>query len=174
MTRLGILAAAILAATAPADAMRLSSGDFVDGGALPTAHVYPRCGGQNVSPSFAWNGAPKDTKSFVFTMIDHSVPPNGWTHWIVVDLPANTGALARGLTSLPAPAQGVTSNFGEATYDGPCPPHGTGVHHYAFTIWAMPSDKTALPPDAKGDAIEATLGKMALDHATIVGNLAAK
>ena len=147
MRRAGILVATILMAAAPAGAMSLSSGDFMDGGTLPMAHVYPRCGGQNVSPAFAWSGAPKGT--FVFTMIDHSVPPNGWTHWIVVDLPASTGSLAYGLTSLPAPGKGVQSNFGEATYDGPCTPHGTGVHHYAFTIWAMPGDTTALGREAR-------------------------
>jgi hypothetical protein len=174
MMRTSTLAFAVAATLVPAGAMSLSSGDFQNGAALPQAHVYPRCGGQNVSPGFTWSGAPERTRSFVFTMIDHSVTPNYWSHWIVADLAPDTMALAHGLTALPARAMGVKSNFGEAKYDGPCPPHGTGVHRYIFTIWAMPAGTTTIPPDAKGKDVEGLLSKTALAHASIEGTVAAK
>ena len=68
------------------------------------------------------------TKSFVLTMIDVSVKPSQWSHWIVVGLPPDATSLARGTKALPAGAAAIASNFGDANYDGPCPPNGTGVH----------------------------------------------
>jgi Raf kinase inhibitor-like YbhB/YbcL family protein len=174
MTRMSILALAVAAALTPAGAMTLSISDFKDGTTLPEAHAYPRCGGQNISPALAWSGAPKGTQSFVLTVIDGSVKPHGWSHWIAVDLAPTTASLPRGAQTAPAPAKGVQSNFGEAKYDGPCPPRGTGVHRYEFTIWAMPQATTAIAPDAKADVVKAMLMKTALDHATVVGTVAAR
>jgi phosphatidylethanolamine-binding protein (PEBP) family uncharacterized protein len=68
----------------------------------------------------------------------------------------------------------VVSNFGEAAYDGPCPPAGSGVHHYRFTIWAMPAATTAIAPDAHADAVIAKLQAQALARAELTGSVAAK
>ena len=173
MKRTLYAALAMLAAMAPAGAMTLSSGDFADGGTLVATYVSNWCGGKNISPELRWSGAPAGTKSYVLTMIDHSVPPNGWSHWIVADLPPNALSLAHAASWLPAPAHAVKSNSG-TTYAGPCPPRGTGVHRYQFTIWAMPGANTALPANAKAYEIEATLQKSARAHAIITGTVAAK
>jgi len=63
----------------------------------------------------------------------------------------------------------VTTNFGDAAYGGPCPPQGTGVHHYQFTIWAMPAAQTAITPDDKANTVLAWLSRTALDKASFVG-----
>jgi len=165
-----LAAASILFLTAPAAALTLSSGDFANGAVIPEAHIYPRCGGQNVSPALAWGGIPAGTQSLVLTVIDVSVKPSGWSHWIVVDLPPQTSGLARGAT-LPAPAKAVAGNFGDPFYDGPCPPQGSGVRRYEFTIWAMPSAHTVIAPDARATGVEAMLTKAALAHATIAGHV---
>src|SRR6516162_6514956 len=127
--------ALLLALASPAAAFELKSPDIADGQRMSKAQVYTRCGGDNVSPALEWSGAPAGTKSFVLTMIDQSVSPSQWSHWVVVDLPANTTALAHN-DSLPDGAHGIVSNFGDANYDGPCPPIRTGLHHYRITIWA--------------------------------------
>jgi Raf kinase inhibitor-like YbhB/YbcL family protein len=164
-------AAGLLFLAAPASAMTIASSDFRDGSVLPTAHVYPRCGGQNVSPELHWGGVPAGAKSLVLTMIDGDVKPNGWSHWIVVDLaPASTG-IGHGAPSLPAAAKGVTSNMGDATYNGPCPPKGTGTHHYRFTLWAMPSEHTDLAANAKATDVEAALTRSAIAHASVTGSV---
>jgi Raf kinase inhibitor-like YbhB/YbcL family protein len=170
------LCALILASTAtPAlAAMTISSPDMTPGARMPARHIYPRCGGQNVSPALAWSGAPAGTKSLVLTMIDMDVKPALWSHWIVVDLPPTSTGLAQGVKTLPAPAKGVASNFGEATYDGPCPPKGSGVHHYQFTIWAMKAATTDLPKDAKAPDVIATLTAGSLAHAQLSSEVAAK
>src|ERR1700722_6289715 len=164
--RAGLLATAFAALATSATAMVLTSQDLTDGGAMPAAHVYTRCGGRNVSPQLKWAGPPKGTRSFVLTMIDLSVAPNDWSHWIVVNLPLETNALARG-AALPPGARALRSDFGEAAYDGPCPPAGTGVHRYELTVWAMGVPGAAPGENASAKALGATLKRTSLDHASI-------
>ena len=166
-----LIAACAVAAPAQA-AMLLTSTDIKDGAVIAADQIYPRCGGKNVSPQLAWSGAPASTKSFVLTMIDVDVKPDQWSHWIVVDLPPQTASLARGTSSLPSPARAIVSNFGDAAYAGPCPPSGTGVHHYRFTIWALPTASFTIAPDAKATEATADLAKVALDKASLTGSVA--
>ncbi len=166
-----VLLFATLASTPVAAAMQLTSADIKDGAPIPAAQIYPRCGGQNISPQLSWSGAPKATKSFVLTMIDTNVPPSNWSHWIVVDIAPNVTVLARGAQSMPHGAKVIVSNFGDGFYDGPCPPKGTGVHHYQITIWAMPQATTEIVADAKATEVDKTLQGLALDKATLTGTV---
>jgi len=154
-------------------AMTITSADFKDGDALPPAHVFTRCGGQNVSPQLSWtdNGA---AQSYVLTMIDVSVKPSYWSHWLIADLPRFSTALPRGVTKLPPPAIGLGSDFGGVTYNGPCPPPGSGTHRYEFTIWAMPLPSTTLPAPSSAKGVTEILMKTSLDHATIAATVTAK
>jgi phosphatidylethanolamine-binding protein (PEBP) family uncharacterized protein len=83
----GVSLSLLLTGTASA-AMSLTSIDIKPGAAISIAHIYPRCGGENISPALSWSGAPSTTKSFVLTMIDIDVKPDKWSHWVVVGLPA--------------------------------------------------------------------------------------
>jgi Raf kinase inhibitor-like YbhB/YbcL family protein len=169
MGRFGLLTFLLVGSALPAAAMQLTSKDLAPGGEIATAQIYPRCGGENVSPALVWSGAPPATKSFVLTMIDVDVKPSRWSHWIVVDLPPSVTSLAAGMQSLPAGAKAVASNFGDRFYDGPCPPDGTGVHHYELTIWAMPGTGTNIAPDAKASDVSAMLSARAIANATLTG-----
>lgn len=159
----------ILATGSASAAMSLTSVDISPGVAIPIAHIYPRCGGDNISPNLSWRGAPRGTVSFVLTMIDVDVKPDEWSHWVVVGLPATQSSLSRGAQSLPGGAKAIVSNFGDAAYAGPCPPKGTGVHHYQFTIWALPTASIPLAPDQKATILTALLSKQALDRASLTG-----
>ena len=139
--------------------MSLTSTDLSDGAPMPTQHIYPRCGGRNISPQLAWKGAPSATQSFALTMIDLDVKPAQWSHWVVVNLPVTV--------NVPADAKAVQSNFGDAAYAGPCPPAGTGLHHYRFTIWALPVASLDLTADEKATELTARLSKLALEHASL-------
>jgi Raf kinase inhibitor-like YbhB/YbcL family protein len=158
---------ALLTGTASA-AMSLTSTEIRSGAVIPAAHIYPRCGGKNISPALSWSGAPSGTKSLVLTMIDVDVKPD-WSHWIVVDLPTTVKSLRLGATSLPGGAKAIVSNFGDAAYAGPCPPKGTGVHRYEFTIWALPTAEISLADDEKATTLTALLSDRALDRASLVG-----
>jgi len=158
----------LLALVSPAAAFELKSPDIADGEKMSKAQVYTRCGGDNVSPALEWSDAPAGTRSFVLTMIDQNVSPSEWSHWIVVDLPANTTALAHN-DNLPDGAHGVVSNFGDATYDGPCPPIRTGLHHYRITIWAMPTATVSLPANSNAQDLAAQLSRQAIGSASLTG-----
>jgi Raf kinase inhibitor-like YbhB/YbcL family protein len=145
--------------------MTLTSQDLKTGQPMPALHIYPRCGGRNVAPQLAWSGAPPATKSFAVTMIDRDVRPNGWSHWIAVDLPAGVTSLRQG-APLPAGARGLVTDFGDAAYGGPCPPAGTGVHHYQITVWAMPAPHAAIEKGS-AKALAAALQRAALAHASL-------
>jgi Raf kinase inhibitor-like YbhB/YbcL family protein len=156
-------------AAAPAPAMTIASADFTDGSALPLAQVYTRCGGLNISPELHWSGAPSSARSLAVTMIDHDVPPDDWSHWIVVGIPVTASGLARGAAALPAGAHGVISNMGDAAYDGPCPPKG--AHRYEITVWALPTPTIDIAADAKAKDVTAELLRAAVDHASITGTV---
>jgi len=150
-----------------AAALELKSTDVKDGAPIPQIHFYPRCGGQNLSPALSWSGVPKNARSLVLTMIDMAVKPKGWSHWVAVDLPPANGSLARGAKALPRGAHGLTSDFGDPVYAGPCPPTGTGVHRYEITIWALP-DAHAATTDGSA-AIGPWLEQHAIAKARITG-----
>ena len=147
-------------------AMTLTSPDMKDGGAIRTTSVHSLCGGQNISPELSWSGAPSTTKSFALTVIDRDVKPDAFSHWIVVDLPPATSLLPRGAAGLPLPAKVVANNFGETAYGGPCPPKGSGQHHYEFTIWALPGATIDIAPDEKARVVREMLTRIALDKAS--------
>ena len=58
--------------------MRLLSSAIQEGQPIPQRFT---CEGENVSPEFYWEDAPKGTKSFVLTLHDPDAPrDNGFTH----------------------------------------------------------------------------------------------
>jgi hypothetical protein len=104
-------------------------------------------------------------------MIDTSVKPSQWSHWIVVDIPPETTSLARGTKSLPGAARAIQSNFGDLYYDGPCPPGGSGTHQYQITLWALSAASVPVAADMKATELQDLLGKTALDHASLTATV---
>ena len=149
--------------------MGLTSSDIRDGASIGLQQIYPRCGGANVSPALAWSGAPAGTKSFALTMIDTDVQPAMWSHWLVVDLPPGTTSLPQGARQFPVGAKQLKTDFGDAAYGGPCPPKGSGVHHYQFTVWALPVANVSFAEGATAADMLAALTKQALAKATLTG-----
>jgi Raf kinase inhibitor-like YbhB/YbcL family protein len=167
-----LLAFAVLAVSlGPASAMRLTSSDFSDGGALPSVHNHPSCGGQNVSPELSWKGVPATAKALYLTVIDIDITPNQWSHWIVLDLPPDSTGLPRGAATLPAGAYAVTNNFKDARYDGPCPPEGNGTHHYRFTLWAVSRSGLHLNGNISALDLQSALSQLAIDRASITATV---
>jgi len=159
------------AAAAQAASMQITSKDMTQGAAIAPAHIYTRCGGQNRSPELVWSGVPPGTKSLVVTAIDTSVGPNFWSHWIVVDLPPSTTRLPPGVSQLPQGGRSVANDFGDRGYSGPCPPKGSGVHNYEFTVWALPTPSFAVAPRTKARDIVQRLRRSAIARATLTGTV---
>lgn len=68
--------------------------------AIQTDQPIPRrfaCDGENLSPAFFWEDAPKETKSFVLIIHDPDAPrKDGFTHWLLYDIPPNITNLREG------------------------------------------------------------------------------
>ncbi|HUZ72527.1 MAG TPA: YbhB/YbcL family Raf kinase inhibitor-like protein [Stellaceae bacterium] len=122
----------------------ISSPAFADGQPIPALYS---CVGANISPPIMWRDAPSGTRSFVLVVEDPDAPGRVFRHWGVYDIPADRTALSQG-ASLEGLARAI-NDFGHARYDGPCPPPGTGVHHYRFRLAAL--DRAALVVGADAD-----------------------
>ena len=67
--------------------MRLLSSAIQEGEPIPQRFT---CEGENISPEFYWEDAPKETKSFVLILHDPDAPrDNAFTHWLLYDIPSN-------------------------------------------------------------------------------------
>ncbi|HEX4418381.1 MAG TPA: YbhB/YbcL family Raf kinase inhibitor-like protein [Kofleriaceae bacterium] len=144
------LALTLFAATAAAAPFRLTSADFKDGAAIPDKHAFNSfgCTGGNVAPELEWSNPPSGTKSFALMVLDPDAPTGaGWWHWAVYNIPAATTSLPEG-GALPKGAVQGTIDFGAPGWGGPCPPVGSGDHHYNFTLFALKVDKLDLPANA--------------------------
>jgi Raf kinase inhibitor-like YbhB/YbcL family protein len=161
VTRLAAIVLAAMLCVSPTavaqSGFRLSSSDAAEGATLKIEQVFNGfgCTGQNVSPALAWSGAPAGTRSFALILHDPDAPTGvgGFTHWIAYNIPASATGLAKGAgaadgKALPAGAMQATTSFGAAGYGGPCPPAGDKPHRYVFTLYALNTDKVALPPNA--------------------------
>ena len=169
--RLGLglaLALAGFAAGAQAQGFRMWSPSLRDGVAAQQRYDGPGCGGSNVSPRIDWSGLPAGTRSLALTVFDRDARKGaGWWHWAVADIPASArglplGAGALGGAALPSGARQLRSSFGTQAYGGPCPPPGSGLHHYEFTLWALPVARLDLPADADASQLAARASAQAL------------
>jgi hypothetical protein len=111
--------------------VRLESPAFEEGGLIPAQYT---CDGENISPPLSWETGPPGTAAWV--LIAEDPDARAWVHWLVVNLPAEVTSLESGASgSLPGGAVEGETDFGPATYGGPCPP--SGEHRYVFSLYAM-------------------------------------
>lgn len=89
------------------------------------------CDGDNISPPIFIRNVPKGTKTLALIMDDPDAPGGTFTHWLVWNISPKKTKLLEGEKSL---SFGV-NDFGNARYDGPCPPSGT--HRYFFKLYAL-------------------------------------
>ncbi|MFF4961127.1 YbhB/YbcL family Raf kinase inhibitor-like protein [Streptomyces sp. NPDC001222] len=83
------------------------------------------------SPALRFANVPAGTAELALSMVDLD---NQRIHWLQVGLPATaTGTQEHTLTP---GARELLNDFGEATYDGPCPPAGH-THKYQLTLYAL-------------------------------------
>ena len=153
-------------AAAGVPGIKMTSGTFVNGEMLPL-----RCGLNygNVSPAFAWTGAPEGTKSFALICDDPDAPAGDWVHWVIYNLPADQTGLPEHVPAkevLPNGARQGVNSFGRIGYDGPSPP--SGVHRYFFRLYAL-NIRIDLEKATKDKLTEAMRG-----HVLAVGQMMGK
>ncbi|OBG35156.1 YbhB/YbcL family Raf kinase inhibitor-like protein [Mycobacterium sp. E3198] len=118
----------------------ISSPAFADGAPIPVQYT---CKGADVAPPLTWS-APLGA---ALVVDDPDAVGGLYIHWIVVGIPQGPGSTADGQT--PAGGTSLPNSGGRASYSGPCPPAGTGVHHYRFTLYQLPAT-FELPPALAG------------------------
>jgi hypothetical protein len=159
----------------PQGAFTLSSGAFSGNGPIPKKYT---CQGSNTPLPLSWQGAPSGTRSFALVMDDPDARPvvgYVWVHWVVYNIPADVRAIPEKLSraasvKLPggqAVTQGLTS-WNRPGYGGPCPPAGTGTHHYNFTLYALASGPD-LPAGLTRDTLVAGMKGKILAEAKLTG-----
>ncbi|HXG52609.1 MAG TPA: YbhB/YbcL family Raf kinase inhibitor-like protein [candidate division Zixibacteria bacterium] len=154
-------------AESAAPAMEIRSPAFKDGANIPRRHT---CDGADVSPAIRWSGAPAGTRAFALIVDDPDAPAGTWVHWVVYDLPPETGELGEALAAvdtLPNGARQGINDFRKVGYGGPCPPPGP-AHRYFFRLYAL--DKpTGLGPRATRQQVLNAIKGHVLAEATLMG-----
>jgi Raf kinase inhibitor-like YbhB/YbcL family protein len=93
------------------------------------------CDGKDLSPALTWSAPPEGTKSIIVLVDDPDASSGSFTHWIAIDLPADTTSLAEGVDVTTLGAKTGQNDFRSVRYNGPCPPRGE-LHRYRFWIYA--------------------------------------
>jgi Raf kinase inhibitor-like YbhB/YbcL family protein len=147
-------------AEAPAGGpLTISSPAFASGKPVPVQYT---CKGANIAPPLTWS-APLGAA----LVVDDPDAVNGlYVHWVVVGIAPGSGSTADGQT----PAGGTTlpNTAGQPAYMGPCPPAGSGIHHYRFTLYQLPNDYQ-LPDGLAGVPAAQTIAGAANAQAQLVG-----
>ena len=146
----------------------VTSADVTDGRPLDELFTHPGVGGKNLSPQLAWSGFPAETRAFVVTCFDPDAPTgSGFWHWVLLNLPAGTTELTRGVDPLPDDAFCVRNDYGDNGYGGAAPPPGDRPHRYVFAVHAIDVDRLEVPPEASPAYVGFNLVFHTLARATI-------
>ena len=136
----------------------ISSNSFSDNGMIPHNCT---CLGSNRSPHISWSTLPEGTKSLALICHDPDAPGGDWVHWVLYNIPPTETALPEGLRNGSIGQSGLNS-WGKKGYSGPCPPPGSGKHHYIFTVYAL-SEMLSIkevPVKSKGRAVSGVTREM--------------
>lgn len=199
----GPRAATAVDAAATTDAaptgLTLTSNSFKDGDYLDNMYHLSEdygfgCNGDNLSPHFAWDGAPEGTESFVMTAFHPDAPTgSGFWHWVVVNIPADVRELAMGAGTISVAAQGADKNptaapdagggntgkmpagslqvrtdVAKPGYIGPCLPKGVrGVHRYFFTLHAVNVKEFPVTADSSPALVGFYLNRHSIANSTL-------
>ncbi|MBX4201804.1 YbhB/YbcL family Raf kinase inhibitor-like protein [Candidatus Saccharibacteria bacterium] len=137
---------------------------FRNGAPIPPQYT---CIGHNVNPPINIINTPDKTQSLVLVMHDPDAPGSDYLHWLVWDIPPSTESIA--VNSVPVGAVQGLNDAGESSYMGPCPPAGSGIHHYKFDFYALDSPLNLASGSSMQDVIKAMKGRV-LDSYILTGS----
>jgi Raf kinase inhibitor-like YbhB/YbcL family protein len=133
--------AATATSSAPAPAgFTVMSPAFAENAQIPDEYS---CDGRNVPPPLRWQDVPPGTESLAVVVDDPDAPAGLYVHWVVTGIPPSVTEIGEG--ALPEAAVVSLNSGDKAEYLGPCPPPGTGVHHYRFQLYALNKPLTLAP-----------------------------
>jgi len=112
------------------ESITVTSSAFTQGRPIPVEFT---CNGAGKVPPLAWQGTPSNAAALALVVDDPDAPSGTFTHWVVLDLPSDTGGLTG--ERLPAGAVQARNSGGGVGWYPPCPPGGS--HHYRFIVHAL-------------------------------------
>ncbi|MEX2007125.1 MAG: YbhB/YbcL family Raf kinase inhibitor-like protein [Candidatus Saccharimonadales bacterium] len=116
------------------NSFRLLSPVFKDGSNIPVQYT---CKGQNINPPLNIFNVPQTAQSLALMMHDPDAISGDFTHWLMWNIAPEIETIA--VNSVPEGVIEGLNTSGKAGYMGPCPPAGTGIHHYIFELYALRS-----------------------------------
>jgi Raf kinase inhibitor-like YbhB/YbcL family protein len=156
--------ASTAAADAPAAAFQLTSAAFAPNAVIPDRYT---CDGMDAAPDLAWANLPAGTVELAIVMDDPDA--DGFVHWVVAGLDPATSGIAE--NQVPEGAVEARNGFGDPGWAGPCPPDGSGVHHYNFQLVALGAPLDLDPGLEARDAAEAVFAGQVLGTAALTGTV---
>lgn len=94
----------------------------------------------------------------------------GVSHWVAYGIPAEMNGLGEGAAA--DTSAGFINGLNilrEPIYYGPCPPKGTGHHHYVFTLIACRLGSDELPSGLDREALLEKIGSSAIAATGLIG-----
>jgi Raf kinase inhibitor-like YbhB/YbcL family protein len=146
-------------------AFALTSPAFADGSAIPGKYTAD---GDDISPPLQWSDPPAEVRSFALICEDPDAPSGTFRHWLLANIPAAANSLGESQR----PSDGMTqarNDFGHASYGGPAPPRGHGVHHYHFRLLALDTDRLELSAAHDAGQFRQQVTPHVIDEAQLVG-----
>ena len=148
--------------------LSITSPAFDHNGGIPGKFT---CDGQDRSPALAWTGIPAGTRSLVLIVDDPDAPDPAapkmtWVHWLLYNLPAETGGLPEATAELPAGTLQGLNDWHRTGYGGPCPP--IGRHRYFHKLYALDVRLPDLAKPTRQRLLDAMQGHV-LEQAELVG-----
>jgi Raf kinase inhibitor-like YbhB/YbcL family protein len=124
------------------------------------------CKGQNVNPPLNIFNVPDKAQSLTLIMHDPDAPGGDYLHWLVWDIPPITDSIP--VNGVPVGAVQGQNSGGDTGYTGPCPPAGSGTHHYIFDFYAL--DTTLdLPTNSKLEDVMKAQNGHVLEYCKLTG-----
>ncbi len=145
----------------------LISPAFADGQPIPKKHTRFD---ENLFPPLKWTGTPSGTQSFALIVEDPDAVSGLFRHCAIINIPGDWTELPQSVDTGPEHAiKFIKNDFGNARYDGPQPPPGTGVHHYRFRLAALDVGNLSIPEDVGAAEAWKRASKHLIEEAVLVG-----
>ena len=145
------------------NALEVISTVFRDGSHIPPQYT---CRGQNVNPPLTILNKPPDTQSLTLIMHDPDAVSGDFLHWLIWDILPSIEIIS--VNDVPVGAIQGKNGLGKNRYFGPCPPRGTGTHHYIFDFYALDTMLNLPAENSIQDVIKSQKGHV-LDHFALTG-----
>ena len=110
--------------------MKITSPAFSDKGKMPSQYT---CDGEDINPPLVFENVPEEAVSLTLLVEDPDSVGKTWLHWAVVNINPHTKFANE--DSVPGHGTELVTDFGNASYGGPCP--ANGIHRYNFKLFAL-------------------------------------